>query len=84
MSAELSQRIVISGSPLRLPTPVRLVLDLTRTPKLMLQLHKTTTNEISSSLANHGYLPRGGRNISVPMILDAALGKQIPHSDKLP
>ncbi|KAF7326766.1 hypothetical protein MVEN_02595600 [Mycena venus] len=26
-----------------------------------------------NTLANHGYLPRDGRNISVPMILDAAL-----------
>ncbi|KAJ6556191.1 Cloroperoxidase [Mycena capillaripes] len=26
-----------------------------------------------NTLANHGYLPRSGRNISVPMILDAAL-----------
>ncbi|KAJ7650936.1 Chloroperoxidase [Roridomyces roridus] len=26
-----------------------------------------------NTLANHGYLPRNGRNISVPMLLDAAL-----------
>ncbi|KAJ7705606.1 Cloroperoxidase [Mycena rosella] len=26
-----------------------------------------------NTLANHGYLPRNGRNISVPMIMDAAL-----------
>ncbi|KAJ7493571.1 Chloroperoxidase, partial [Mycena latifolia] len=27
----------------------------------------------SSSLANHGYLPRSGKNITIPMILDAAV-----------
>jgi hypothetical protein len=31
-----------------------------------------------SSLANHGFLPHDGQNISVPMIMDAALGALQP------
>ncbi|KAJ7206225.1 hypothetical protein C8J57DRAFT_1484857 [Mycena rebaudengoi] len=51
---------------------VRLVPGSTRTSRLVIPPTKQRLTK-SSSLANHGYLPRDGRNIYVPMILDAAL-----------
>ncbi len=35
----------------------------------------SSTDKRFCSLANHGFLPRDGKNITIKMVLDAALGQ---------
>ncbi|KAJ7814792.1 hypothetical protein B0H13DRAFT_2463949 [Mycena leptocephala] len=57
-------------SHLRPPTSDRLAQDSTRI--LHCSIWSPASDALLNSLANHGYIPRTGKNITIPMILNAA------------